>query len=223
MKNKIKHIWKMASDKSYRNYNRGLRFSKINEHDKALKCFDEVLKKHPENSDVHSAKGSVFYRKGWFDKALKCYDKAIKLDKNNELAHHNKGLIFHRERKYKKALENFDKAISLNPSYYNAWDHKYSIFRKQKKYTEALKCLKEAIRIRSEDLDNFYELACIFALLDKQKNKKANKEKIVKILENLFSKDYFQKEENKKDFFENKDFVFYKKDKDFEKFVKKIK
>jgi len=223
MGNKIKHFWKMISDKSYRDYDRGLRFSKINEYDKAIKCFDKVLKKHPENSDVHSAKGSVFYRRGWFDKALKCYDKAIKLDKNNELAYHNKGLIFHRERKYKKALENFDKAISLNPNYYNAWDHKSSIYRKQKKYLEAIECIKQTIRIHPEDLDNYYELACIFALQDKQKNKKANKKKIIEILKNLISKNYFQEEENKKDFLEDNDFIFYKKDKEFEKILKNIK
>ena len=57
----------------------GINYLNTGEYDKALSCFDELIRIDPVNSESYRLKGNVYWAAGDFDTALAHYDKAIEL------------------------------------------------------------------------------------------------------------------------------------------------
>ena len=222
MNKRIRHICELIFNGEYRLNEKGLKYLKENKYDKALACYDKMLSIDSKNSEALNSKAGVFFDQGFWNKALGLYDESIRADKDNCRPYYNKGLIYRSRKEYVKALKDFDRVTEINSNHFYAWHNKYSIYLKQKKYDEAAKCLAHALMIRKTSTDDLYNLVCLFSLQDYKSKKKHKKKEILKSLEMLFSVGYFNNIKNVLGLLDEADFDFYKKDKDFKLFIKKV-
>ena len=53
------------------------------ENDKAIECFEKILKIYPRDSEVLYQMGYCYHEKSQHDKAIKCFKKIFKIDSEN--------------------------------------------------------------------------------------------------------------------------------------------
>ncbi|MFA6056257.1 MAG: tetratricopeptide repeat protein [Thermodesulfovibrionales bacterium] len=107
----------------------------------------ELLKGHPDNTEVLHLLGLVFYKRGDYDLALKNIRKVLRLDPNNSDAYYDLGNVLHDKGQTAKSLTNYRKAIKLNPKYVEAYNNMGIAFQDNMQLDKALGCYKKALNI----------------------------------------------------------------------------
>jgi tetratricopeptide (TPR) repeat protein len=87
-------------------------FSKANDWEAALKCYDEVLSLDPQHGEALVKKGVALERLKKLNEAFECYDRAIALDDSLTIAYLHKGGLCSRLERFKEALECYEKALT---------------------------------------------------------------------------------------------------------------
>ena len=71
---------------SNKNYNHALTLGNdliyLEKYEKAIKCYDEIIKINPNCSEAYYNKGIALYNLNRKDEVLKCYDKIIEINPN---------------------------------------------------------------------------------------------------------------------------------------------
>jgi tetratricopeptide (TPR) repeat protein len=122
----------------------------VGDYDKALKRYNELVKKQPENKRVWNNIGVTMVRQGLVKEALTYYDKALELDPTFGRAWFNKGKALFKLGMKKKALDCFRKATKYSPENKSAWNNLGVTLRQLKRFKESIKCYDKALKIHSE-------------------------------------------------------------------------
>ena len=102
------------SDEEFIDYgNRGAKYYKQGDVDKAQAIFEEMSEMRPKNAETHAALGAVLVRKKEDTEALKHLDLAIKLDNRQAFAYANRGKVYLRQNRIKDATADLERAIEL--------------------------------------------------------------------------------------------------------------
>lgn len=133
-----------------------------------------LLKKYPNNSDLHYAQGVVYYQrttssnmfyrrnsKKFINDALKEFEKAVELDKSNAKAYNAAGVISLNINKPKAAKIYFQKALSIDKTYSMAIDNLGTMDFIEGKYNEAEKKFKQSLLYNTQNTTAMYHLAQI--------------------------------------------------------------
>lgn len=96
--------------------NRGLIYSRLSQHESALKDHNRAIELRPELAPAYINRGNALYRLNSFEDAMQDYEKAISIGWGPiHLAHYNKGLIYLKSKNKTKARAAFRKALEISP------------------------------------------------------------------------------------------------------------
>lgn len=135
---------------------------------------NELLKRYPDNSNLHYAQGIVYYQRttssnmiyrGNSDKlindALNEFKKSISLDKTNASAYNAAGVITLNQGKADEAKAYFNKSLNADKTYSLAMDNLGTIDFLEGKLDSAEKNFKNALVHNSQNTTAMYHLAQI--------------------------------------------------------------
>lgn len=136
---------------------------------------NNLLKKYPDNSNLHYAQGVVYYQrttssnmayrtnsKQLLNSAMKEFKTAINLDKNNARAYNAAGVISIKLGNNKDAVDYFKKALVADKTYSLAIDNLGTIDLSAGKLKEAEKKFKESLTYNTQNTTAMYHLAQIY-------------------------------------------------------------
>lgn len=81
--------------------------------ERAMECFDEILKLQENHPEALVKKGAALEQLKQDEQALQCYDRAIKADDKLTIAYLYKGGVFNRLERYNEALECYEQALRV--------------------------------------------------------------------------------------------------------------
>ena len=107
----------------------------------------ELLKGHPDNTEVLHLLGLIFYKRGDYNRALRNIRKALRLDPNYADAYYDLGNVLHDKGQIAKALTNYRKAVKLNPKFVEAYNNIGIAFQDNSQLQKAIDSYKKALNI----------------------------------------------------------------------------
>jgi Tfp pilus assembly protein PilF len=122
--------------------------------DRALKIFDEVLQKEPDNPYAHFCTGIILYNRNQNPEALKHFEAVTKIDPNDAHAWYWRGKCIPDAEESKEAKEFYEKALKLNP-YLNAARYslaQHTLIEGDKRKKELLEEHQTLKQLLAEDL-----------------------------------------------------------------------
>lgn len=138
---------------------------------------NELLKKYPNNSNLHYAQGIVYYQRTassnmsfrnnsqkLIDDAMKEFKKAIELDKNNARAYNAAGVISLALDRPNDAKNYFEKSFEIDKTYSMALDNLGTMDFSQGKLDVAEKKFKQSLAYNTQNTTAMYHLAQIAVL-----------------------------------------------------------
>lgn len=142
--------------------------------DPAQDRLNYLLKKYPDNANLHYAQGLVYYQqssssnmfyrsniKNLLNNAQKEFKKAVALDKNNAGAYNALGVVSIKLNNPKDAKNYFQKALVADNTYSMALDNLGTIDYTNGKIDDAQKKFKSALDYNSQNTTAMYHLAQI--------------------------------------------------------------
>lgn len=163
----------LAEDK---NLAEGINFFKQGEYKEAIKSFEKVTHKYPDNFLAFYNLGLSYLRNGDIDEAIISLDKAIKIKPDLVKAYFALGECYFNKGDREKAMKTFLKAKELQPD--NAEAH-YNLginYYKWDKQEEAIESFEKCIELDPNYSSAYYQLALVYI-------KKGDFKKAIKLLE----------------------------------------
>lgn len=118
----INHLQKIKNIKSTLNNNKKLNdFRSVNKNrDKEdfktdIDFYKKIIDILPENNEIQSNLGRIYYEKGDYDNAIIAFEKALNLDPENSIAYINLGMTYARKGDIENAIRLNKEAITLDP------------------------------------------------------------------------------------------------------------
>jgi tetratricopeptide (TPR) repeat protein len=84
------------------------------EYDAALRLYDEIIEKQPDNSRAWHSKGNVLDLMGVYSDAIQCYDTALECDPLNAELWYNKGVTLKKMGSHEDGVFHIRKGLSLS-------------------------------------------------------------------------------------------------------------
>ena len=92
----------------------------LNRQDEAIKIYDHVLSKKPNDAVALKGKGPALSRLGKYQNAIEYFDKALKVNPKDADALNRKGNSFLKMTKPKLAMKSFQEALLVKPGFTQA-------------------------------------------------------------------------------------------------------
>jgi len=123
--------------------------------DKAIRCYDELTSKNPEDANLWCLRAMAYEDKGDYENAIRCYNKATSKNPSDTNAWIYKGDSYRAIDEYERAIECYDQAISMEPLYFKPWFGKAQTYRQKGEFEKARVCYKRAVCLSPEDSKDF--------------------------------------------------------------------
>lgn len=98
----------------------GTCYSWIEQYDKAIEAYNQVIKLKPDYAKAHHNLGYAYTLKGEYSKAIEAFHQALELDPDCVSAYYNLGNVYSIKEDYSKAIEAYKEAIKLRPTHAEA-------------------------------------------------------------------------------------------------------
>lgn len=108
-------------------YNRGRCHELLNEPEKAMRDYNEVLRRDPDHVNALLGLSQILYADGDYQTAISLCQHATLVDSENYLAHYYLARALHKSGKLSSALDSYNLAIDLNPDFGFAYFHRSSV------------------------------------------------------------------------------------------------
>jgi tetratricopeptide (TPR) repeat protein len=121
----------------------------------AVKHFEKVLHKKPDEVDILNQIALAYFNLGDESKASQYWNKSFKIKpqqlKEKTLNYYlNLGVLYMEQKKYLEAANVFQTALSLNPKHHKIWTTLGNIYMHTGAYQNAEKAFKEAIKLSKD-------------------------------------------------------------------------
>ncbi len=126
----------------------GFNLEKEHRYTEAVKKFEEYIASHPNNEEVWSRMGKLYYVKGDLNKAKIALEKALLLHPGLNEALYVSALLYIDLKDYPKALKLADCMLAENKLSADGWYLRASVFYEQKKYQESIQALNRLLSVR---------------------------------------------------------------------------
>jgi len=90
---------------------KGQAFLESREPDKALACFEDVIKMEPDHAEALVKKGTALEQLKRLEDAIDCYNKAIAANQAMTVAYLHKGAVYNQLERFSEALECYEQAL----------------------------------------------------------------------------------------------------------------
>ncbi len=142
-------------------FQRALIYQKRGEFLKAEQHYLELLKRHPQDHEIHNNLASVYQELGNFDGAVTEYRKAINLNPNYSMARNNLGVVLYKKGDLQAAMKEFKVILEANPKDVRCITHLGVLSKKLKHPDRARRFFEEALSIDPTYSEAHYNLAVI--------------------------------------------------------------
>jgi tetratricopeptide (TPR) repeat protein len=115
--------------------------------EEALKCYDKILEKYPDEDQFIYRKGMVFYEFEEFAESIKFFDKVLQKNPEDIDALYAKGTALSSLEKHNDAVTLFDKVLTIDPKMHLTWLAKGYTLLDLEKYEEALSSFEGAEKL----------------------------------------------------------------------------
>ena len=150
--------------KPFQLFERGEKFAREKNYEKALHCFDKVLKISPNFHFAWDSKGNCLLYLRRYEEARDIYQKGIELNPQSVRLWFGLALAQKMLSKIQDAMKSLDKILKLNSDFFPAWALRGVLFKEQGKLREADECLEKAIRLDPKYAVAYFNKACIQSL-----------------------------------------------------------
>jgi tetratricopeptide (TPR) repeat protein len=116
----------------------------------SIKQLENILKKNPDNAEVHNKLGLLYIKKGVVKKAEYHYLKALEIEPEMAGAVANMANLQVIMKNYDKAETMYRKAIKLDPGNPVLYNNLGSMFAYRKMLPEAAECYRKALNIKPD-------------------------------------------------------------------------
>jgi len=161
-------------------------------------------------------KGIEYHNAKKYEKAINEYNKALEIDSEYGEAHFQKWVTYYVQLDDKKALESFDRIDKKDDYFKNTHYFKWWIFKDNNENEQAKQEFIKDIKAFNSYTRSYYHLVFIYL-------KEDNIIETLKNLNKLNDFNYFDNQKQREYLYENKNFDKIREEKEFIKFVKKIK
>lgn len=172
--------------------NKGLAYENLDQTEKAIECYKQVLSIDPEYKIAWYNLGLAYEDLNDFNSSVEAYKKAIEIDPEYTSAWNNLGYTFNLMRKPKDALEPLKKAIETSPEYVDAHNNLGIAHFYLENLHKAEECYKKALEIQ----DNYHlawsNLSEIYTLQKKWDEVLASSNKAIEIQPQNYEALFFQ-------------------------------
>jgi spermidine synthase len=143
--------------------------------DKAIECFNEVLKQNEDSAEVHYNLAAAFGMQKKYDEAIKHLTKVLQLDPNYPDAHNRMGVALISTGRSKEAIEYFNEALRTSPNQPEAYANIGLAYAQLENYGPAIQNLTKAVELKPNRTDILNALAWILATIGEVSIRDANK------------------------------------------------
>ncbi|MBN1364684.1 MAG: tetratricopeptide repeat protein [Syntrophaceae bacterium] len=176
-------------------YNRGNAYIKLNQYQRAIEDFNNVILLKPDCAAAYYNKGTAYYKINQYQRAIEDFNNVIILQPDYVEAYNNRGLAYGRLANFHRAIADFNKAIRLKSDFIKAYYNRGLAFAELGHYQKAIEDFSKAINLKSDYAKAYYNRADVYL---KQGNKtsgcrdaqKACELGYCKLLESAKSKGY---------------------------------
>jgi len=150
------------------NFEKAEGYLKKGNFNQAIREFETVLEKWPDDSRCYNKLGVCYASLRDFVKAKSYLEKALTLDLKYPEPYNNLGNICLERKEYEKSIELYKKALELNPDYAAAHSNLGLAYKRTKRINEAVKQFKKAAEITFfKIIFRFLKINFIFFLIHK--------------------------------------------------------
>jgi tetratricopeptide (TPR) repeat protein len=115
----------------------------------ALKGFNHLINRHPDNAADYNNRGLVYFQSGQLALALADYNYAIALEPNLANVYNNRANYYAALGELTLAIEDYDQAIRIDPMNVRAWINQGITFREMELYDQAIENFFYALDINA--------------------------------------------------------------------------
>lgn len=145
----------------------GYQYHQQNKIEKALECYQEVIRLNPASYNAFNNIGLILRDKKLIEEAERAFGISLMIEKNNSLALNNLGIIKEIKGEFNDALALYHKSIELKPDYAEAYVNLSNIHYANNDYESSLAAIDRAIEINPDYADAHFNKA-LFLLRSKQ-------------------------------------------------------
>ncbi len=150
-------------DAATRKYHEGLEALNRGDHDQAIACFTEIVRKHPNDAASYYCRGLAHDRNRDYDRARADFGMVIHLEPGNDDAYLARARAYFQTRDYERALDDYNTAIQLAPREAAGYLGRGITHHRLKQYDQALADYKAAQQLDPQNADVLNSLAWLLA------------------------------------------------------------
>jgi tetratricopeptide (TPR) repeat protein len=139
-------------------YASGMRYLLLEDYDRALLFFGEVIKKNPNYAKAYFQMGYCKARLGQYPEAVEAYQESIRLKPDEADAYNNLCTTYGALDRVEDALTACQQALRLQPDLAEAHNNLAWIYYRLGKYSESVVSSKEALRLKPDYALAYYNL-----------------------------------------------------------------
>jgi len=140
----------------------------------AERIYQQILKKHPDQSDALHLLGVVAYQMNDPDTSIRLIRKAISINKNSPEYNCNLGNAFRMKGEHKKSANCYREAIRLNPDYAEAYNNLGASLKCIGQHNEAIEAYNKALAINPDHANAYCNLGNLYKELGDPEKAKSN-------------------------------------------------
>jgi len=166
----------------------GALYEKMNDEEKALGLYNELVKENPDDVDINNKIGVLYYRRGTkedAEMAISYYKKAIELSPSEGILYQNLALAYEVIGDNDKAEQAFERSIEMAPQNDQFYSNYGEFFFKKDQFEKAIELYKKAIGINSKASLYYQNIAIAYERLDKNKEAEKSYVKLLEIEPNI--------------------------------------
>lgn len=146
--------------------NRGMAYSYMNEHEKAIKDFTTALKaNYPDNPlcrDAYYERGLEYNFTGNYEAAIEDMNKAEELGLKTASVYNERGNSYKYTGEYEKAVDDFNKAIEMEPDDADYYANRGCTYSAMREYELALKDFNKSLQLDPENIYAYNNRGCLY-------------------------------------------------------------
>lgn len=139
-----------------------LTFQRNNIWGNEMVLLNDVLKKYPNNANMHNDRGLAFYRQGDVPQAISDYNQSIAIEPDDPFPYNNLGWLYYNKGKLNEAALEYNKAIAKDPDYAKSYYNRALVYYHQGNLTQAIADFNKALSLDPEHSDTHYNRGLVF-------------------------------------------------------------
>lgn len=131
----------------------GLALMRQEKYRDAIKVFEELIEKNPNDKDAWVQLAKAFSRTDDLEAGERFFAMRVRQDSTNAYGWYGLGMILRKKNQWPKALKQFNRALTIKTDFVEAWAMKTTLLRYLGRYKEALQAGENGLKLAQDARD----------------------------------------------------------------------